>query len=68
MSLYADKPLIDQLAGVDIGRLHDEWAEALDQVVTAKLGGRGVQEPPEPVLAVDLMAALEASIRACGKQ
>ena len=57
MSLYADKLLIDQLAGVDIDQLHDEWAEA-----------HGVQEPPEPVLAVDLMAVLEASIRASGKQ
>jgi len=45
-----------------------KWAEALDQVVTAKLQGRGVQEAPEPVLAVDLMAALEASVRASGKQ
>jgi non-homologous end joining protein Ku len=66
MSLCADKLLIDQL--VDIDQLDDEWAEALDQVVTAKLQGRGVQEAPEPVLAVDLMAALEASVRASGKQ
>jgi DNA end-binding protein Ku len=60
--------LIDQLAGVDIDQLHDEWAAALDQVVAAKLEGRGVEKPPEPVLAVDLMAALEASIRATGRQ
>jgi DNA end-binding protein Ku len=45
--------LIDQLAGVDIEQLHDDWAAALDQVVAAKLEGRGVEKPPVPVLAVD---------------
>ncbi|MFF3257243.1 Ku protein [Actinacidiphila glaucinigra] len=56
--------LIDQLAGVDIAELHDEYAAALEQLVAAKLTGAGLQEPEEPTPAVDLMAALEASIRA----
>jgi hypothetical protein len=55
--------LIDQPVGVDIDALHDEYAHALEQVVAAKLAGRGWAEPPEPEAAVDLMAALEASIR-----
>jgi DNA end-binding protein Ku len=55
--------LIEQLTGVDITDLHDEYGAALEQVVTAKLEGLGWAEPPEPQLAVDLMRALEASIR-----
>jgi DNA end-binding protein Ku len=55
--------LIDQLAGVDITTLHDEYGAALDQVVTAKLEGLGWAEPPEPQPVVDLMQALEDSIR-----
>jgi DNA end-binding protein Ku len=55
--------LIDQLVGVDIDQLHDEYAHALEQVITAKIEGHGWAEPPAPQPAVDLMAALEASIR-----
>lgn len=55
--------LIGQLAGVDIADLHDEYGAALEQVVTAKLEGLGWAEPPEPEPAVDLMQALEDSIR-----
>jgi len=60
--------LMDQLAGVDIANLHDEYAAALEQLVVAKMSGAGLQEPEEPTPAVDLMAALEASIRATGKR
>ncbi|MEU6340255.1 Ku protein [Streptomyces sp. NPDC046977] len=56
--------LMDSLAGVEIAELHDEYAAALEQLVVAKMSGGGVEEPAEPVPAVDLMAALEASIRA----
>lgn len=56
--------LMDQLAGVEIGDLHDEYAAAVEQLVASKMTGAEVEEPEEPVLAVDLMAALEASIRA----
>ncbi|MEU4094481.1 Ku protein [Streptomyces sp. NPDC026673] len=55
--------LMDLLAGVEIADLHDEYAAALEQLVVAKMTGGEVEVPEEPVLAVDLMAALEASIR-----
>ncbi|WP_127355280.1 Ku family protein [Actinacidiphila soli] len=55
--------LIDRLTGVDITTLHDEYGAALEQVVTAKLDGLGWADPPEPQPAVDLMQALEDSIR-----
>lgn len=60
--------LMDQLAGVDIAELHDEYAAALEQLLAAKMTGAGLEEPEEPTLAVDLMAALEASIRATEKR
>ncbi|SNT58306.1 Ku family protein [Actinacidiphila glaucinigra] len=59
--------LIDQLTGVDITGLHDDYAAALEQLVAAKMTGAGLEEPAEPVPAVDLMAALEASIQAASK-
>lgn len=52
--------LIGEMAGVDIGDLHDDYGAALDQVITAKLEGRDWVEPSTPV---DLMAALEESMR-----
>jgi DNA end-binding protein Ku len=55
--------LMDQLAGVEIQELHDEYA-ALEQLVAAKATGQELEVPTEPEPAVDLMAALEASIRA----
>jgi DNA end-binding protein Ku len=55
--------LIEQLTGVAIAELHDEYGAALEQVVTAKLEGLGWAEPHEPQPATDLMQALEASIR-----
>ncbi|TQK49882.1 DNA end-binding protein Ku [Streptomyces sp. SLBN-118] len=55
--------LIGQLTGVDIAEVHDEYGAALEQVVTAKLEGLGWAEPPEPQPSVDLMQALEDSIR-----
>ncbi|MFD8079790.1 hypothetical protein ACFV3E_45200 [Streptomyces sp. NPDC059718] len=56
-----------ELAGVEIAELHDDYAAALEQLVAAKMTGAGLEEPEEPVTAVDLMAALEASIRAANK-
>lgn len=55
--------LMDALAGVDLADLHDDYAQALQQLVTAKATGGELAELPEPEPAVDLMAALEASIR-----
>ncbi|WSD64921.1 hypothetical protein OIE69_41600 [Actinacidiphila glaucinigra] len=60
--------LMDQLTGVDSAGLHDDYAAALEQLVAAKMTGAGLEEPEEPVPPVDLMAALEASIRATGKR
>ncbi|MFD3452807.1 Ku protein [Streptomyces sp. NPDC058691] len=60
--------LMEQLAGVDIADLHDEYAHALEQLVVAKMTGGTVEEPAEPVPAVDLIAALEASIQAAGRR
>ena len=56
--------LMDTLAGVDLAELHDDYAEALEQLVAAKAGNSELAESPTPVPAVDLVAALEASIRA----
>ncbi|WP_392839732.1 Ku protein [Streptomyces sp. LN500] len=58
--------LMDQLVGVDITDLHDEYAAALEQLIVAKQTGGLLEELEEPVPVVDLMAALEASIRAAG--
>jgi len=57
--------LLSQLRGIDPSAARDEYAEALDRLVAAVTAGRELEaptaprEPPE-----DLMAALEASIRA----
>ncbi|MER5916213.1 hypothetical protein ABT124_38865 [Streptomyces sp. NPDC001982] len=53
-----------KLAGVEIADLHDEYAAALEQLVVAKMTGGELEEP---VPSVDLMAALEASIRAASE-
>jgi DNA end-binding protein Ku len=55
--------LMDALAGVDIGDLRDEYAAALEQLIVAKVSGRELAAAAEPEPAVDLMAALERSIR-----
>lgn len=54
---------INQLAGVDIGELREEYASALEQLIMAKVSGREPAAAPEPEPAVDLVAALERSIR-----
>jgi len=62
--------LIESMAGdFDPTQYHDEYREALQQVVEAKIEGREVVEPPTEVAAeaspaVDLMAALRASVAA----
>jgi len=61
--------LIESMAGdFDPTRYHDEYREALQQVVEAKVEGREIVEPPsaapEPTGVVDLMAALRASVDA----
>jgi len=59
--------LIDSMAGeFDQDAYSDNYREALQEVIDAKVGGREIVAPPEeeaaPAPAVDLMAALKASV------
>ncbi|MER6533737.1 Ku protein [Streptomyces sp900105755] len=59
--------LMDTLGEVDLEDLHDEYREALEEVIAAKAAGETPPEAPEPAKGgkvLDLMAALEKSVRA----
>ncbi|MFJ3310299.1 hypothetical protein ACIPSA_46370 [Streptomyces sp. NPDC086549] len=56
--------LIRELTGINVGEVHDEYAHALEQLVDAKITGSELVEPAEPAPALDLMAALQESVRA----
>jgi len=59
--------LVENLsAHFDPARHHDEYREAVLEVVNAKLANRPVERPaaPEPAKVTDLMAALKASVEA----
>ncbi|MEV5881520.1 Ku protein [Streptomyces sp. NPDC052020] len=59
--------LMDTLGEIDLDDLHDEYREALEEVVAAKAAGEAPPESPEPAVpgkVLDLMAALENSVRA----
>src|SRR3954468_17229049 len=59
--------LMDTLGEIDLDELHDEYREALEEVVAAKAAGEAPPETPEPARGgkvLDLMAALEKSVRA----
>ncbi|MGW3461641.1 non-homologous end joining protein Ku [Streptomyces olivaceoviridis] len=59
--------LMDTLGEVDLEDLHDEYREALEEVIAAKASGEAPPETPEPATGgkvLDLMAALESSVRA----
>ncbi|MER6024389.1 Ku protein [Streptomyces sp. NPDC001851] len=59
--------LMDTLGEVDLEDLHDEYREALEEVIAAKASGEAPPEAPEPAAGgkvLDLMAALENSVRA----
>jgi DNA end-binding protein Ku len=59
--------LMDTLGEVDMEDLHDEYREALEEVVAAKAAGETPPEAPAPAAGgkvLDLMAALEKSVRA----
>ncbi|MEW2303909.1 Ku protein [Streptomyces sp. NPDC006655] len=59
--------LMDTLGEVDLKDLHDEYREALEEVIAAKAAGETPPESPEPApggKVLDLMAALEKSVRA----
>ncbi|WP_399888836.1 Ku protein [Streptomyces sp. BBFR51] len=59
--------LMDTLGEIDLDDLHDEYREAVEEVIAAKAAG---ETPPEareeaaPGKVLDLMAALESSVRA----
>ncbi|MET9352417.1 Ku protein [Streptomyces sp. NPDC006617] len=59
--------LMDTLGEIDLDDLHDQYREAVEEVVAAKASG---EKPPEareeaaPGKVLDLMAALESSVRA----
>lgn len=55
--------LIRELTGVEGRELQDEYAHALEQLVQAKAGRGELVEPEEATPVVDLMAALEESVR-----
>ncbi|MEU9489412.1 Ku protein [Streptomyces decoyicus] len=55
--------LMDEMAGVDITELHDDYAQALNLLVDTLAAGGKAAPPLEPQPPVDLMAALEASVR-----
>ncbi|WP_326600024.1 non-homologous end joining protein Ku [Streptomyces sp. NBC_01803] len=59
--------LMDTLGSVDMSELHDEYREAVEALVSAKLTGTAPERPGEAVpvggKVVDLMAALEDSVR-----
>jgi DNA end-binding protein Ku len=59
--------LMDTLGEVDLEDLHDEYRVALEEVIAAKAAGEELPEAPAPApggKVLDLMAALEKSVRA----
>ncbi|NBM17779.1 Ku protein [Streptomyces sp. GC420] len=60
--------LMDTLGEVDMDELHDDYREALEELITAKAAGAMPEAPEGPAEAggqvIDLMAALESSVRA----
>ncbi|MEU6088089.1 Ku protein [Streptomyces sp. NPDC047085] len=58
--------LMDTLGEVDLEDLHDEYREALEEVIAAKAAGETPPEAPAPAAGgkvLDLMAALEKSVQ-----
>ncbi|GGT33256.1 non-homologous end joining protein Ku [Streptomyces purpureus] len=62
--------LMDTLGDVDLDSLHDDYREAVEAMIAAKAEGGGAVTPEAPEEAepggkvIDLMAALESSVRA----
>jgi DNA end-binding protein Ku len=58
--------LMDTLGEVDLADLHDDYREAVEEMITAKASGEQPAESPTPAPSgkvLDLMAALEKSVR-----
>lgn len=59
--------LMNTLGEIDLDELHDEYREALEEVIAAKAAGEALPAVPEeekPGKVLDLMGALESSVRA----
>ncbi|MFG2525805.1 Ku protein [Streptomyces sp. NPDC048527] len=56
--------LMRECTGVEVDQLRDEYRHALEKLVETKVSGGQLAAPPEPAPAMDLMAALEESVRA----
>ncbi|CAL9451081.1 Non-homologous end joining protein Ku [Streptomyces sp. enrichment culture] len=59
--------LMNTLGEIDLSELHDEYREAVEEVIAAKSAGEAPPETPRPAASgkvLDLMAALENSVRA----
>ncbi|MFJ3302916.1 Ku protein [Streptomyces sp. NPDC086549] len=59
--------LMDTLGEVELEDLHDEYREAVEEAIAAKAAGEELPEAPAPAAGgkvLDLMAALEKSVRA----
>ncbi|MFJ9633404.1 Ku protein [Streptomyces sp. NPDC101175] len=58
--------LMDTLGEVDLADLHDDYREAVEEMITAKASGERPADSPAPARSgkvLDLMAALEKSVR-----
>ncbi|MET7485511.1 Ku protein [Streptomyces sp. NPDC005538] len=58
--------LMDTLGEVDLADLHDDYREAVEEMIAAKASGEQPAESPAPARSgkvLDLMAALEKSVR-----
>ncbi|AXG80266.1 non-homologous end joining protein Ku [Streptomyces paludis] len=60
--------LMDTLGSVELDTLHDDYREAVEELIAAKAEGAPAPRPTEPASGggrvIDLMAALENSVRA----
>ncbi|WEH43632.1 Ku protein [Streptomyces sp. AM 2-1-1] len=59
--------LMNTLGGVDLDTLHDDYREAVEELVAAKAAGEPLEPAPEAETGgkvIDLVAALEKSVRA----
>lgn len=59
--------LMDTLGEVDLEELHDDYRAALEELIAAKTSGEPLEQPARPEAGgkvIDLMSALESSVRA----
>lgn len=59
--------LMDTLGEVELDELHDDYRAALEELIAAKTSGEPLEQPARPEAGgkvIDLMSALESSVRA----